>query len=44
MFLIWLIYILEKSYVFEILNEENFYTKSIDLDEIYKFLVLSFSI
>ena len=32
-----------KSYFFTELNEDNFYIKIIDLDEIYNFLVLSFS-
>ena len=32
-----------KSYFFAELNEDNFYMKIIDLDEIYNFLVLSFS-
>ena len=32
-----------KSYFFAELNEDNFYIKIIDLDEIYNFLVLSFS-
>ena len=31
-----------KSYFFTELNEDNFYMKIIDLDEIYNFLVLSF--
>ena len=31
-----------KSYFFAKLNENNFYIKIIDLDEIYNFLVLSF--
>ena len=33
-----------KSYFFAELNEDNFYMKIIDLDEIYNFLVLSFFI
>ena len=33
-----------KSYLFVELNEDNFYMKIIDLDEIYNFLVLSFFI
>ena len=32
-----------KSYFFAELNEDNFYMKIIDLDEIYNFLILSFS-
>ena len=32
-----------KSYFFAELNKNNFYMKIIDLDEIYNFLVLSFS-
>ena len=32
-----------KSCFFAKLNEDNFYIKIIDLDEIYNFLVLSFS-
>jgi hypothetical protein len=36
---------LEKSYIFHTtLDEDNFYMKIIALDEIYNFLVLSFSI
>ena len=31
-----------KSYFFVELNENNFYIKIIDLDEIYNFLILSF--
>ena len=31
-----------KSYFFVELNEDNFYMKIIDLDEIYNFIVLSF--
>ena len=33
-----------KSYFFAELNENNFYMKIIDLDEMYNFLVLSFFI
>ena len=33
-----------KSYFFAKLNEDNFYMKIIDLDEIYNFLVLRFFI
>ena len=33
-----------KSYFFAELNENQFYMKIIDLDEIYNFLVLSFFI
>ena len=31
-----------KSYLFAELNENNFYMKIVDLDQIYNFLVLSF--
>jgi hypothetical protein len=38
------IYLRKKHIFFVILNENNFYIKIIDPDEIYNFLVLSFSI
>ena len=39
-----MINIFQKNHIFFVkLNENNFYMKIIDLDEIYNFLVLSFS-
>ena len=41
--MIFLLYINHiKSYFFAELNENNFYIKNLDLDEIYNFLILSF--
>ena len=42
--LIWLIYLKKIISFFTELNENNFYMKIIDLDEIYNFLILSFFI